>query len=308
MKKNTLFGNEERVLEDTIIKSQRIDIPNKIYKQLSKDYAKLLKQTKLLVKMSDKQQYQLTELAEKIKNKNENLIKLDQEKNEFLGIVAHDLKNPLNAIQGSACFIKEELPVLSQQEILELMDMIEQASRQMHYLVCNLLDVNAIESDRINVNISTIDLLPILQTLMLHYKPQLKTKQLLLNLHLPESEYLILADRNILYQILDNLISNAIKYSPTNKKIDIYVTKKLQKVYCEIKDEGPGLSKLEQKKLFSKFTQLTPKPTANEHSTGLGLFIVKKLVEITQGEVWCESELGNGCKFIVTFPINPLIA
>ncbi|MBE9562392.1 MAG: hypothetical protein IMF12_05975, partial [Proteobacteria bacterium] len=121
MKKNTLFGNEERVLKETILKSQKQEIPNKTYRQLGKDYAKLLKQTKLLVKMSDKQQYQLSELAENIKSKNHDLIKLDQEKNEFLGIVAHDLKNPLNAIQGSACFVKEAIIDLSQKEVLELM-------------------------------------------------------------------------------------------------------------------------------------------------------------------------------------------
>ncbi|MDM8564612.1 HAMP domain-containing sensor histidine kinase [Candidatus Halobeggiatoa sp. HSG11] len=302
MKKNTLFGNEERVLEETIVTSQGQEIPHKIYKQLSKDYAKLLKQTKLLVKMSDKQQYQLSELAEKIKTKNQNLIQLDQEKNEFLGIVAHDLKNPLNAIQGSASFIKEALVELSQQEILELMDMIEQASRQMYYLVSNLLDVNAIESGKINLVITTIDLLPIIQALIIHYKPHTKAKQISLKLHSPESKHLVLADQNMLYQILDNLISNAIKYSPMNKKIDIHVTEELQMIRCEVKDEGPGLSELDQKKLFNKFTRLTAKPTADEHSTGLGLFIVKKLIEMMQGKVWCESKLENGCKFIVTFP------
>ncbi|HHB93268.1 MAG TPA: HAMP domain-containing histidine kinase [Thioploca sp.] len=299
LKKNTsLFYNEERILEEIIINSSGKEIP------LVKDYARLLKQTKLLVKISDKQQYQLTELAEKIKIKNQNLIELDREKNDFLGIVAHDLKNPLNAIQGSAAFIKEALEELSQKEILELIDMIEQASRQMFFLVSNLLDVNAIESGKMNLVITTIDLLPILQNLLIHYKARLKAKQISLKLHLSESKYLVLADQNILYQILDNLISNAIKYSPLNKKIDIYLGKELKIVRCEIKDEGQGLSELDQNMLFNKFTRLTAKPTANEHSTGLGLFIVKKLVEMMQGEVWCESKLGDGCKFTVTFPIS----
>jgi len=302
MANHTLFSKEERVLKDIMGKSQGQEIPLKIYQQLSKDYAKLLKQTKLLVKMSDKQQYQLTDLAEKINIKNQDLIKLDQEKNEFLGIVAHDLKNPLNAIQGSAGFIKEALEELSKQEILELMEMVEQASRQMYYLVSNLLDVNAIESGKMNLNISSVDLLPILQASIAHYKSHAKAKQISLNLHLSDQKYLVLTDQNMIYQILDNLVSNAIKYSPINKKIDIYLFKELQMIRCEIQDEGPGLSESDQEKLFGKFTRLAPKPTANEHCNGLGLFIVKKLVEMMQGKVWCESELGNGCKFIVTFP------
>ncbi len=300
MKKDniSLFEKEENLLKEIISTSLGEEVP------LIKYYAKLLRQTKLLVKMSDKQQYQLTELAEKIQIKNQDLIELDQEKNDFLGIVAHDLKNPLNAIQGSACFIREALEDLSKKEILELMDMIEQASRQMFYLVSNLLDVNAIESGKMNLVITTIDLLPILQNLIVHYKPHTKAKQISLNVHLSEKKYLILADQNMLYQILDNLISNAIKYSPMNKKIDIYLSKELEVVRCEIKDEGQGLSELDQNMLFNKFTRLTTKPTANEHSTGLGLFIVKKLVEMMEGKVWCESKLGDGCKFIVTFPIS----
>ncbi|MBE9562058.1 MAG: HAMP domain-containing histidine kinase [Proteobacteria bacterium] len=182
--------------------------------------------------------------------------------------------------------------------------MIEQASRQMHYLVSNLLDVNAIESGKINLEITTVDLLPILQTLIVNYKSHIGAKQISLKLHSSEPKYLILADKNMLYQILDNLISNAIKYSPKNKKIDIHITEELQIIRCEIKDEGPGLSVSDQKKLFNKFTRLTAKPTANEHSTGLGLFIVKKLIEVMQGKVWCESELGNGCKFIITLPVG----
>jgi len=74
-------------------------------------------------------------------------------------------------------------------------------------------------------------------------------------------------------------------------------------VRCEIQDEGPGLSDADQEQLFGQFTRLTPKPTGEEHSTGLGLFIVKKMMESMQGKVWCESVLGQGATFIVEFPV-----
>jgi signal transduction histidine kinase len=104
------------------------------------------------------------------------------------------------------------------------------------------------------------------------------------------------------YQILDNLISNAVKYSPRHQSIYITLQMEAGFIRCAIKDEGPGLSQTDQEKLFGKFTRLTSRPTNGEHSTGLGLFIVKKLVEIINAQVWCESKLGQGATFIVRFP------
>jgi signal transduction histidine kinase len=98
------------------------------------------------------------------------------------------------------------------------------------------------------------------------------------------------------------LISNAIKYSSPNKNISINLFNNYDNVRFKIQDEGPGLSDADQQKLFSQFTRLTPQPTGGEHSTGLGLFIVKQLVEAMQGRVWCESMLGHGATFIVEFP------
>ncbi|MDM8567711.1 sensor histidine kinase, partial [Candidatus Halobeggiatoa sp. HSG11] len=106
----------------------------------------------------------------------------------------------------------------------------------------------------------------------------------------------------IVQQILDNLISNAIKYSPFGKNVYINIYKmKNTNICCEIQDEGPGLSSKEQTKLFQKFSRLTPLPTNNETSTGLGLFIVKKLITAMGGKIFCESELGEGTKFVVEF-------
>jgi two-component system sensor histidine kinase/response regulator len=98
------------------------------------------------------------------------------------------------------------------------------------------------------------------------------------------------------------LISNAIKYTLQGKNVYIRLQKDSSHVRCEIQDEGPGLSEKDLSKLFGKFARLTPRPTANEHSTGLGLFIVKKLVSAMNGSVRCKSELGKGSTFIIEFP------
>ena len=103
-------------------------------------------------------------------------------------------------------------------------------------------------------------------------------------------------------QVLENLVSNAVKYSPPGKNIFVRLQHSAEAVRCEVQDEGPGLSPEDQKKLFGKFARLSAKPTGGEHSTGLGLSIVKKMVEAMNGKVWCESELGKGATFIVEFP------
>jgi signal transduction histidine kinase len=112
----------------------------------------------------------------------------------------------------------------------------------------------------------------------------------------------IQADKGRLHEILENLLSNAVKYSPFDANVRICVEPSSSKVRVMIADEGPGLSNADKEMLFGKFARLSAKPTAGEHSTGLGLSIVKKLVEMMHGKVWCESELGKGATFIVEFP------
>jgi signal transduction histidine kinase len=123
----------------------------------------------------------------------------------------------------------------------------------------------------------------------------------------------------LLPQVLDNLISNALKYSPHGKNVFVRITKtEVQTVNDDdesvrvfsyirfaVQDEGPGLSALDKEKLFQKFTRLSARPTGGEYTTGLGLSIVKKMVEAMHGRVWCESEFGKGATFIVELPMNP---
>jgi signal transduction histidine kinase len=230
------------------------------------------------------------------------LISLNQEKDEFLGIAAHDLKNPLAAIQGSAEYIQEEFHELPQQELLDSIQMIETASRTMFSLITNLLDVNAIEAGQMNINLQYVDMLPVLQKVVDEYSKKAATKNITVHFTPEQDRYFAHVDLNTVHQILDNLVSNAVKYSPLGQRIFIRMTEREQQISIEIQDEGEGISQDDQVKLFGKFTRLTAKPTGGEHSTGLGLFIVKKLISILNGHISCESSLGQGATFTVTFP------
>jgi signal transduction histidine kinase len=229
---------------------------------------------------------------------------LNQEKNELLGIVAHDLKNPLQTIQGSAQLIEMALTqenYCNKEEILEFAQMINLSAERMFQLVTNLLDMNTIDSGKMQIVLQAINILPILIRIVTEYREKAKAKNLTIHFTPSESNYFAHVDAKIVHQILDNLLSNAVKYSPFHHNIYIRISQDIQTVRCEIQDEGQGLSQAEQGKLFNKFSRLSPQPTGGEHSTGLGLFIVKKLIEAIQGKVWCESELEHGATFIVEF-------
>jgi PAS domain S-box-containing protein len=241
----------------------------------------------------------------KLKQQNEALIHLNQEKNEFLGIAAHDLKNPLSSILGLAEEIQESFEELPKAEILEFTGMIQISAQRMFQLINNLLDVNAIEVGKMNVTLKMVNVLPILQSSILYYRKRAHEKRIYLDtgdIFGTQETFMAWVDAGTLHQVLDNLLSNGLKYSPTNKNLYLRLLKTAHSVRFEIQDEGPGLSVEDHQKLFSKFTRLTPRPTQGEHSTGLGLYIVKRLVEAMQGRVWCETVLGHGATFIVEFP------
>jgi signal transduction histidine kinase len=105
-------------------------------------------------------------------------------------------------------------------------------------------------------------------------------------------------------QVLENLLSNAVKYLPSGKSIDAVLRQQHNTIRIEIREEGEGISADDMTKLFGKFARLTARPTGGEHSTGLGLSIVKKMVEAMNGRVWCESEVGRGATFIVELPTS----
>jgi two-component system, sensor histidine kinase and response regulator len=245
----------------------------------------------------------VAERTYQLQKQNKELIKLNQDKNEFLAIAAHDLKNPLASIQSLANLIRTSWNDFPKEKLIEFSEMIEISAEKMFSLITNLLDVNTIESKDRKYIFGKLNILPILQVVVNNYQRSAKSKQIALYFQFIEDEYQIWVDENAIYQVVENLISNAIKYSPHGKNVYVKLVKDEKNVCCQIQDEGPGLSDKEKTKLFGKFVRLTPRPTGDEHSTGLGLFIVKKLVEAMKGKVWCETELGKGAMFIIEFPL-----
>ncbi len=244
------------------------------------------------------------------------LSRLNEEKNEFMGIAAHDLRNPLGAITGYAEMVLEEVgslpPSASEswarvgKEVTDCAGRIQETSKRMAEMVQNLLDANRIERGEMQLNLASLDLSQAVAAVLETQRPRAVAKQQTLHWQNEAGPVSVLADATVLTQVIENLVSNAVKYSPTGKNIYVRLRRLPEGTRCEVQDEGPGLSAEDQKKLFGKFARLSAKPTGGEHSTGLGLSIVKKMVEAMNGKVWCESELGKGATFVVQFPTTPV--
>jgi len=247
---------------------------------------------------------ELARQKDEILQKNEKLESLNAEKNNLIGIVAHDLKSPLNQIKGLVSLIKMSSSLAG--EAGNCLDMIEASAIRLNNMIGKILDTEAIESMNLNLNMEMVDLSEIFYGLADRFKLDAHQKNIVLRDSIP-SGIRIQIDRNYLTQVLENLLSNAIKFSPSEKKIFFNLIDHGDYIIGEVRDEGPGLSDDDKKKLFSKYQKLSAKPTGNESSTGLGLSIVKKFTEAMQGEIWCESELGKGAAFLVKFqkvPVN----
>ena len=252
----------------------------------------------------EKLDYETNKLREE-KNKltvlNEKLEFLNKEKNEFIGILAHDLRNPLAAIYSLAeIYLGDEESLNDDQK--EIMGEIKFSSNKMLALISNLLNLNAIESGTMTGNVTGINLNDICARIIKEHKKEANSKGISISISKPHYEIKFNSYKIAVEQILTNILSNAIKYTPPNKNIfiGIYQNKENEPV-CEIMDEGPGFTDKDKEMMFRKFAKLSAKPTAGENSVGLGLSIVKKLADLTEARIHVESAEGKGSKFVVAF-------
>ena len=242
-----------------------------------------------------------------VSNANVRLKKLDAEKNEFLGVVAHDLKNPLNIVMGFAEMIATGRGT-HERDQEDARYIIEGADRMIS-LITQLLDINAIEQGRFPLDLTTFDLAIISGQVVTSYMAAAEKKQISLYAAPALVPAIVRADSKAAYSILDNLLSNAVKYSPPGRDVFVRMRTTMDgAVVWEVQDQGSGLTEADQAKLFQKFTKLSARPTGGESSTGLGLSIVKMLAEAMGGTVECKSKHGEGATFFLRLPAAPVPA
>lgn len=237
-----------------------------------------------------------------IENQNEKLATLNKEKDDFMSMAAHDLRNPLTTIKTAVELIKIDSQ-LSHDELSDYLEMILASSDRMIHLIGDLLKIQSIDDNESATSSEEVNVNKALQQSINNYKQPARNKKITFHSNMCPSAVFIMGNFNSLIRIFDNLISNAIKYSSINSSVYLTIKRKGDSVLITVKDDGPGIKSEEKSQLFNKFARLSNQPTGSETSTGLGLYIVKRLAETMNGSVWCESEKGMGSKFIVEFPL-----
>jgi signal transduction histidine kinase/ligand-binding sensor domain-containing protein len=273
---------------------RNLAVYTKIALENTSAYKKIQEQADNLIKANEDIGNKNLEIA----RTNEELIELNNEKNNLISILAHDLRNPLTSSLSIASNLESNFSNLKEDDRASV-SFLAGTLHRMNDMIAKILDIRMIEQKKINLKCEKMDFEEVLKEVITNFNSAAASKKI--KLVLESSKIYGIADRNYLIQIFENLLSNAIKFSPPNKRVWARLEEKDDGIRISITDEGPGLTANDIKKLFKPFQRLSTQPTAGEKSVGLGLSIVKKYVDLMDGRVWCESEAGKGANFIVTF-------
>ena len=221
-------------------------------------------------------------------------------KSQLLSIASHDMKNPLTAIREFARILREESDQTHQ---LELLDMIFDSSNDMLALISQLLDSAALEGGNLEVAREQTDLVDLAERVVERNVRMADRKGQVIHMTMDDAEACAISvDGERIREAMDNLISNAIKYSPLKSNIYVSMSRQRGEVVFSVRDEGPGLTDEDHSRVFGKFRKLSARPTGGETSTGLGLSIVKQIIELHGGRVFAEGEPGKGSTFTFVVP------
>jgi signal transduction histidine kinase len=233
-----------------------------------------------------------------INRQNEKLAELNYEKNSLISIVSHDLSTPFAAIKMWLHILTDDVSNLTEEQ-KKAIERIRQSSEKGELLIRSILDVEKAQTNQHKVQLENFDLKVFVENIVGDFQPAASGKNIQLHFETEDKHVYLVSDKQLVSRICENLFSNAIKYSEPGKNVWISLADTNDAINIKVKDEGPGISKEELPNLFSKYSKISSLPTAGESSTGLGLSIVKRIVQELNGSVFCDSEPGVGSLFTV---------
>lgn len=277
-----------------------------IVKEAFEKYELITNNRRLMLSLQDSN----IRLEEKVKARtselemlNSRLSDLNKEKNSYIGMVAHDLRNPIGIAEAFSGILLEDFDMLTKSLQLEYIGLINKSCSFSLNLIHEFLDISKIEAGIFDLNLSQQDYISFLFENVKRNAMLAKNKSQKIVVKTSLSEINFCFDKNKIEQVLNNLLGNAMKYSAANTLIQVEVSSSDHGVTTSIMDVGQGIPKDELEKVFHPYQTTSVKATANEKSTGLGLAIVKKIIESHHGTVTVESEVGKGSVFSFKLPL-----
>jgi len=241
---------------------------------------------------------------EQLQRNEDNLLKINAEKDKFFSIIAHDLRNPFSGFLGLTEIMVEELPGLTMEEILDISLSMKNSATNLYSLLENLLEWASMRQGLIPFMPKLIQLHTVMDDSIKFIHESAKSKEIEIISNVPDS-IAVFADKNILQTVIRNLVSNAVKFTPKGGKINIHCKVATDNcVEIAVMDSGIGISAAMIDNLFRLDVKTNRKGTNGEPSTGLGLLLCKEFVEKHGGRLWVESKEGNGSTFYFTIPGN----
>jgi two-component system sensor histidine kinase/response regulator len=240
-----------------------------------------------------------TQLA--LKAARDQLRQLAEDKDELLGILAHDLKNHLGGMNMSAQLLHDQIKFSPNGRLAQLSENILRSSELSLTFVKEFL-ANAAAEHRLTLKPGAFNLIEVAGSVIRQHQDAARRKHLEIHGDFPGEPVMALGDASALDQVLDNLLSNALKFSPPGKTVRVAIRSAGRQAECIVRDEGPGFTSEDKARLFHRYQRLSARPTGGEPCTGLGLSIVRKLVLAMNGELSCDSDPGKGAVFSIRLP------
>ncbi len=229
-------------------------------------------------------------------------MEVERLKSQFLANMSHELRTPLNAIIGLAELLEDEILGELNEEQRDAVKEILSSGNHLLQLINQILDLSKIEAGKMVLHETSVNLINLINDVLKQVEVLLKEKNITAITNVQVEDLLVLVDELRIKQVLLNLISNAIKFSPPDTNITITINQNTEWVIVSVKDEGIGISDEHKDIIFEEFRQVDDSHSRLYEGTGLGLALCKKLVELHGGKIWVESKLGQGSTFTFTIP------
>ncbi len=246
----------------------------------------------------------LLQEKERLAQKNLELARLSELKDQFLAMAAHDLHHPIGVTRMYGEFLLEEAAPALSPEHRDFLRVIVDSSRSMQAILNDFLDIAKIEAGRLELHKTPTDLESLIRGVVALHQWQASRKNIRIDLAVHGYSWRVEVDPTKMEQVMNNLLSNAVKFSPEGSRVQVSLTHEGRRIVVGVSDQGPGISKDNLDRLFQPFERIGSPQGRREKGSGLGLAIVKKIVEAHGGKVWIESEQGWGSTFYVAVPVN----
>ncbi|MDP2921391.1 MAG: GAF domain-containing sensor histidine kinase [Candidatus Omnitrophota bacterium] len=244
----------------------------------------------------------VSERTRELEKLNQELKTLNKMKSDFISAVSHELRTPLTSIKGYASILMTGKLGEVQPAQKERLEKIDKHSNSLVHLINNLLDIARIESGKVQMDMKDISIKEILDSVVDIIAPQVKEKNISLKINTGIKSDRIRADQGQMERVLVNLLSNAVKFTPDNGKVTVGIEDGDGYVQFSVEDTGIGIPSQDIPKVFQEFFRADNAMDQNIKGSGLGLSLVKKIVEAHKGKIWFDTRLGKGTRFTFTIP------